>query len=203
MKKAFCIAALLIFASALAFGQLGISKGIKGGLNFATVGGSDAPPSLSTMNGFAAGVYLELSLPGPLSIQPEVLYSIKGFKLDLGALGSSTNTYSYVDIPVLLKFSLPVPVVKPFIFVGPSLSLLLSAKEKDESPIAGRSGETDIKDVTNKTDFGVVAGAGIKLSLVAVDLSIDARYAMGLSKFDKSDAKIYHRVFAVYLGVGF
>ncbi|MGD1044549.1 MAG: porin family protein [Bacteroidota bacterium] len=206
MKKGFSVAMLMLLASTVAFGQLGIgiSKGIKGGLNFATVGGSDAPTGTTSNTGFAAGVFAEISLPGPISIQPEVLYSVKGYKLDVPGIGSKTGTYSYVDIPVLAKFSLPLPILKPFIFAGPSFGFLMSAKEKTDNTFLGTSNEVDVKDNTTGTDIGLVIGVGAKLSLIVFDLTVDARYNMGLSTLDKSgNAKVYNRVFAVYVGIEF
>jgi len=207
MKKGLSVAMFLLLASTVAFGQLGIgiSKGIKGGLNFATVGGSDAPTGTTSITGVAVGVFAEISLPGPISIQPEVLYSVKGFKVDAGGFGSTTDTYSYIDIPVLVKFYLlPLPVFKPFIFAGPSFGILMSAKEKTDNTFLGTSSEVDIKDNITGTDVGLVIGVGAKLSLLVLDLTVDARYNMGLSTLDKSgNAKVYNRVVAVYVGVAF
>jgi len=204
MKKGLHIAILLVLASASSFAQLGISKGIKGGLNFATFGGSDAPSQAMTNTGLAAGVFAEINLPGPISIQPEVLYSVKGYKSDVPGIATNTGTYSYIDIPVLLKFYFPLPVLKPFVFAGPSFGLLMSAKEKTDNTLLGTSREVDVKDNTTGTDIGLVIGVGAKLSLVALDLTVDARYDIGLSTLDKSgNTKIYNRVIAVYVGVEF
>jgi len=207
MKKGFYVAMFILLASTVAFGQLGIgiSKGIKGGLNFATVGGSDASTGTTSNTGVAIGVFAEISLPGPISIQPEVLYSVKGYKLDVPGISSTTGTYSYIDIPVLVKFYLlPLPVFKPFFFAGPSFGLLMSAKEKKDNTFLSTSSEADVKDITTGTDIGLVIGVGAKLSLLVIDLTVDARYNMGLSTLDKSGiTKVYNRVVAVYVGVAF
>ena len=207
MKNGFCVAMFILLVSTVAFGQLGIgiSKGIKGGLNFATFGGSDAQSGVTSNTGLAAGVFAEISLPGPISIQPEVLYSVKGYKLDVPGISSTTGTYSYIDIPVLVKFYLlPLPVFKPFFFAGPSFGFLMSAKEKKDNTFLGTSSEADVKYNTTGTDIGLVIGVGAKLSLIVIDLTVDARYNMGLSTLDKSgNAKVYNRVVAVYVGIAF
>jgi hypothetical protein len=72
---------MLVVTTVIAFGQIGISTGITGGLNFATFGGSEVS-SATTNTQYAAGVFAEISFPLlPISIQPEILYSIKGAKL--------------------------------------------------------------------------------------------------------------------------
>jgi hypothetical protein len=189
-----------VLTSLTAFGQIGVSTGITGGLNFAAVGGSDASGFSGTTQ-FAAGVFAEISFPLlPLAIQPEVLYSVKGAAAGATPLlPAYTDKLSYIDIPILVKYYLPTPVIKPFIFIGPSLGFLVSAKAV---PAAGN--EVDIKDQVTSTNFGAVIGAGVKIPLVVADLSLDARYDYGLTSTDKlNSSNMYNRVFAVYLGLAF
>ena len=61
----------------------------------------------------------------------------------------TTLTGNYIDIPVLAKFNLPIPLLSPYIEGGVSYGILLSAKEKDETTTnvpgqASGSNETDI-----------------------------------------------------------
>jgi hypothetical protein len=199
MKRTLCIGFILVLTSLTAFGQIGVSTGITGGLNFATLGGSDASIEATTTQ-FAAGVFAEISFPLlPITIQPEVLYSVKGTYVSIPAGLTWTDKFSYIDIPILIKYYLPIPVVKPFIFIGPSVGFLVSAKG---TPNIGN--ELDIKDQVTSTDFGAVVGVGVKIPLVVADLSLDARYDYGLTSTDKiNSANIYNRVVSVYLGIAF
>ncbi len=208
MKRALSLALLLVMLGGVASAQLiGITKGVKGGINLATIGGSDVPTGVTGITQYAAGVFVEISLPGPLAIQPEVLYSVKGSKADVPATFLTpamtvTSTLSYIEIPVLLKFYLPTPVIKPNIFAGPALGILTSAKAKAE--YSGGSVETDIKDAVTSSDIGAVIGAGVKLALPIVDLSIEGRYNYGLKSIDKQDGtKVYNRTISVLVGIGF
>lgn len=196
MKRVLFILAVLAVVSSLSVAQLGISKGIKGGLNMANFGGSDAGGS-SGITQFAAGIFVEFNLPGPFAIQPEALYSVKGSKGT--ALGVEiTQTLSYIDIPVLLKYKLPTPGVTPSVYVGPSLGILVGAKAK------ANGSEVDDKSAFPSSDIGAVFGAAIQLPLGATNLTLDARYDMGLSTLDKSGAaKVYNRVFQILVGISF
>jgi hypothetical protein len=197
MKKGFYLILLLGVMVSTGFAQIGLSKGFIGGLNLATIGGADVPSGIKSVTGYAAGLYLELSIPGPFSIEANALYSMKGAKTEIGSI-AITDTYGYVDIPVLLKFNLPVPAVSPCLYAGPMFSTLLSAKSKQEGGLF--PGEYDIKDDMPKSDVGAVVGIGIGFSL----LRIDARYTLGLSTLDKTGtAKMYNRVASIYIGIAF
>ncbi len=197
MKHLTIIAALVIIFAAPSYSQVGI--GIKGGVNFANVSGADAAPNSKTKTGFVAGGYLTISLPMLFTIQPEVLYSQKGFTADETIFGTSvkvTGSLNYLEIPVLVKYSFPVPVVKPSLYAGPAMGILLSAKAKGEA--SGQSQETDIKDQTTSTDWGLVLGASANIAIITVDV----RYTLGLTTLDKTgSSKDYNRVFAIMVGI--
>jgi hypothetical protein len=197
MKKAGITIFLLGVLSSMAFAQLGISKGLIGGLNMASLSGADVSSDAKGLTGYAAGLFVEINIPGPFSIEPEVLYSMKGSKISIGN-NTITDNYAYADIPVLLKYYFPIPVVRTYLYAGPSYSILLSAKEKREGPVT--STETDVKDYITANDFGAVVGLGVGFS----GLRVDARYSMGLSTIDKNGTyKMFNRVAAVYVGIGF
>jgi len=213
IKHLFLVAVIHIVATVAALGQINVSTGITGGLNYATYGGNDVS-NASTTTQYAVGVFAEIRLSlFPISIQPEVLYSVKGTKLYLSALPTYVKsatikvTTSYIDIPILIKYYLPSPVIKPFIFIGPSIGFLVSAKEEEEEtgvPGMVENKEIDVKNETTGVDFGVVVGVGAKIPLAIVDLTLDARYNYGFTSTDKiNSSKSYNRVIAIYLGVGF
>ena len=140
-------------------------------------------------------MYLELNIPGPFSVEANALYSMKGGKQEAGSI-TYTQTYGYVDVPILLKYHLPVPAVSPCIFAGPMYSTLLSAKSKQEGGFL--PGERDVKDALAKSDVGAVVGVGLGFA----SLRIDARYSMGLSTLDPDGKyKMFNRVISVYVGL--
>ncbi len=198
MKKAALLLLLLGLLVSTSSAQLGISKGIIGGLNLATNSGADVPSGAKSISAYAAGVYLEFNLPGPLSIEAEGLYSMKGSKIEALGVTNTTNA-AYVDILVLLKYYLPVPAVSPNLYAGPMYSTLLSAKTKREGT-GITSTETDVKSQFASGDFGLVFGAGLEFTAIR----IDARYYLGLSALDKDgNLKMYNRVISLYVGLSF
>ena len=198
MKKS-CLAILLLWIfSAAAFAQLGISKGLIGGLNMASLSGADVSSDAKSVTGYAGGLFLEINIPGPLSIEAEALYGMKGSKITLHNY-TITDNYTYVDIPVLLKYFLPIPAVRTYLYAGPSYSILLSAKRKTEGSSVTNS-DVDVKDALTANDIGAVVGLGVGFSI----LRVDARYSLGLSTIDKNGTfKMYNRVAAVYVGLEF
>lgn len=146
------------------------------------------------------GGYVTISLPMLFTIQPEILYTTKGniYEQNLSLLGQpvatkQTITNSYIEIPVLVKYSLPVPVINPSLYVGPAVGFLASAKSKFEETGA-QTTESDFKSFVTNTDFGLAFGASAHV-LVA---DLDVRYTMGLKSTAKlTPAKIYNRVFSI------
>ena len=173
---------LLFSMSSLASAQGLTGYGLKAGLNMATLGGDDVQDAKMKM-GFAAGGFVTYSINEMFAVQPEVLYTMKGAKWEEELLGETlkeTTKYTYLEIPVLAKFTIPTQGnISPKLFVGPALGILLSAKCDSEW---GDESETDdIKDDTKSPDFGLVFGAGVDIGMPHSAITIDGRYTMGLS----------------------
>ncbi|HNP17257.1 MAG TPA: porin family protein [Fulvivirga sp.] len=168
----------MIFVGAYSFSSAQVSGGIKGGVNFANV---DSDGNTDGTTGYHAGVFLNIGFAG-ISLQPEVLYSLKGYKdVDL----------TYVEIPILLKKNF-AKVVN--IHLGPQFGFLTKA----EADFGG--GSQDIKDQLKGSDLSVVLGAGVDLPM---GLSGGLRYVLGLSDIDDSPVgggSVKNRTFQVYVG---
>lgn len=194
MKTIVMVAALAAALPQIAYAQ-GISVGVKAGLNMATISG-EAVENTDLKTGLTAGVYLTLSTP-LLSLQPEVLVSEKGAKQTQEVGGSSVETRfnsTYVDVPVLVRFGIPLPAspVKPYLFAGPSAGFLLSSKFSQDGE------EIDVKDDQKSMDWAAVVGAGVNFGA----LSIDARANFGLSSVSdsSSDFDMKNRTYSVMVG---
>lgn len=120
--------------------------GLKAGVNYSNVYDTQgeafrANPKL----GFAGGAFLAIPLGTYFGIQPEVLYSQKGFQATGNILGSSynlTRTSSYVDFPLLFAFK---PSEFITILAGPQYSYLV--KQKDEF-------KNESTSIAQETEFG-------------------------------------------------
>ena len=179
-KKIILIAILLLMLSATIFAQGITAKGFKGGLNIVKFTGSDADfdgeadPKFAM--GFAVGGFLTYSINNQISIRPEILYSVKGSKYEEDGM-TLNYTMNYIDIPVLGVFSVQENIS---IFAGPYFGMFLGGKMKMEYD--GDSDEEDIKKEDMANDFGLVFGGSYGLGN---NLSIEARYALGLKTIDK------------------
>ncbi|MCR5887651.1 PorT family protein [Hymenobacter sp. J193] len=172
MKKTSLLVAAALVAGALASSSAhaqGIRLGFKGGANYSNLSG-DLVNENRFQNKWGAhgGIMANISFTddGFLSIQPEVLYSQKGFKFDESELFGivkyqGSRTYNYIDVPVLVKIN-----ADGFFFeAGPQYSYLLKVKDETERSFNGGlsyakySGTEDLDDV-NRSEIGYAAGLG-------------------------------------------
>ena len=170
------IAAFAILVSLPSPVAAGIQFGLKAGGNIAKPTGADVDninETLKSKIGFIGGIFLAINLGQAVTIQWEALYTMKG-----ATYAALDDTYTkklyadYIEIPLLLKLKIPMPVVQPFIFAGPSVGFKLSEKlEQDGQPID----ETWLKN----NDYGAVFGGGLNLGR---NFMADIRYSLGLQK---------------------
>ncbi len=103
--------------------------GIKGGINVSNVYDTKGQDFVAKAKaGVAIGAFAQIPLGSIIGIQPEILYSQKGFKgtgTILGSPYSYTRSTDYLDIPLLLAIK---PVEMLTILAGPQYSFLLSEK---------------------------------------------------------------------------
>jgi hypothetical protein len=180
----------------------GIQFGLKIGGNIAKPTGADAQDPLATLKsrvGFTGGIFLAFNFGSVLSIQPEILYTMKGAGYVALDDSYTDKLYAnYIEIPVLLKLKLALPVVQPFIFAGPSVGFKLSEKlERDGVPL------TDV--ILKNNDYGAVFGAGLN---VGRNFMLDVRYSLGLQKvYDTlhgtTEPDIKNGVWAATIGIVF
>ena len=179
MKKS--ILSLMIFgASVLAFGQAKLEVGLKAGANFANTDVEDA----ESITAFHGGAYGLIKLAN-IGIQPEILWSKQGNELSVGSLTSEVDL-TYVNIPVMLKFYLPLGLN---LQAGPQFGILTNAEQDDE----------DISDTLKSSDLSAALGAGWDAPF---GLQFNARYVLGLSDInDFSGAEsIRNRTFQISIG---
>jgi len=98
-----------------------VKVGITGGMNIADqVSSYNSAYTTGSIVGFNAGLYLDVPLIYPLSFEPEVLYSQKGYTLNESGDHFSSRQ-DFIDVPLLAKFHL----APGFNFlIGPQLSFL-------------------------------------------------------------------------------
>ena len=186
MKKLLVLLLLLILGS-MALAQ-GLSFGIKGGLNHSSANG-DWAQGAESRSGIAAGGYLTLSLLPSFAIQPEILYSQKGFKLS-GDIDSvpwvGEYRINYLEIPVLAKFSFGI-LVKPYVLVGPYFATRVGTSWEETIGDSTSSGSMDV--YIKGSDLGYVLGAGLS---TPVKLSLEVRYSNSFSTIYEEIGGVTH-----------
>ncbi len=192
MKKFLMAGLAVILMSSFASAQLG-PIGVKAGMNLADLGGDVEESDMKA--GLVVGGFANFGF-GNISIQPELLYSMKGAKQEIGGEDISTD-YNYFEVPVLVKYNLPMPgALTPSIYAGPVFSLLLSAESDGE----------DVKEQLKNNDYGIIIGAGANMDLQSYVLTFDARYNLGLNDINDvsgSDFEIKNSAIMVMVGLGF
>ena len=108
-----------------------LSYGIKAGTNYSNVYDEQGNDFVADGKfGFVVGAFVAIPLGKIIGIQPEILYSQKGFKSTgtfLGSTYSLTRTSDFIDVPLLLAVK---PVDQLTLLFGPQFSYLM--KQKDE-----------------------------------------------------------------------
>lgn len=159
----------------------GIDLGIKVGANFANI--TDAS-NFDSKTGFVAGAFLGLKFSEKFAIQPELLYSQQGAKLDGGDFD-----LSYVNIPIMFKYYL---VQGLNIQAGPQFGFVVDDK------ISGVFGDIGDNIETNDFDTTGVVGLGYDFPL---GIRVDARYNFGLTEVADNGGK--NSVISLAVGYSF
>ncbi|WP_406843000.1 porin family protein [Flavobacterium soyae] len=178
------LCALTLFISA-SFGMLHAQNnnantefGIKGGFNMSNLYNDDADDE-NILYGFNAGVYATLPVSDFVAIQPEILFTTKGAKLEYNnALlsGNAKFRLNYIEVPLLVR----VNITKNFnVHAGGYASYLVSSKVSGDGDIFFN--ENIDTDDLNKFDAGVSAGLGFDFNPISIGL----RYNYGLTTIGK------------------
>ena len=207
-KTSFVLAVSLTIASVSAGRAQGVRLGLRAGANYSNLAGNvKNETTYNNKAGFLGGVLLNADIAGDgfFSIQPEILYSQKGFEnkpteytstlLGVGYTEKREGNvnYNYLDVPVLLKINAGGFVAE----AGPQYSYLLSANDETKVTRTRQPNGTPAvseaqnkKDVSgfNRSELGYVAGIGYQADN---GVSLNLRYTGALSDFVKSDNSTY------------
>ena len=206
-KSAFLVASLLATAAVSSAQAQDIRLGFRAGANYSNLAGNiNNQDTYNNKIGFLGGVMLNVPVTsdGFFSVQPEVLYSQKGFEnkpteysRTLPLLGTRTEkregkvNYNYLDVPVLLKINAGGFIAE----AGPQYSYLLSSNNETKTTVT-TNGKSETSSAQNKNDvsglnrneLGYLAGVGYQAEN---GLSLNLRYTGAFSDFVKSDNGTY------------
>jgi len=179
-KKAILLGAMISLLASGVFAQ-DFHFGLQAGANVSSLTGEDVATavgggSLSNKIGLVGGVVLQLDLSAMFAISLEPYYTQKGILTSSGG-SETTLDLSYVEVPLMLKYYIPLGPVKPSIQAGGSLSFNTLAQ-------AVQDGDSDPLDDISSTDVGVIAGVGLDID----KFFINVRYEIGLTNVSTDPA---------------
>lgn len=174
-----------------------LTVGIKAGINYSNVYSESGDDFVADGKvGFAGGVFVAIPLSQLIGIQPELLYSQKGFKGEVLGVDYKA-TFNYLDLPIHLQIK---PTENISILAGPQFSYLLSSEYKLGNLNASSD---DLEDDNNRATIGLSAGVDFTVQ----NFLISARGSWDLSKMNKdnstSDINYKNQLFQVTLGYRF
>lgn len=185
MKKASFFLATALTATTAIFSTAqaqAVRFGVRAGANLSNLAGNlQNQDTYNNKFGFVGGVLANFGFGSEsfISIQPEVLYSQKGFKnkpneynATIGGFGYTLKregnvNFNYLDVPVLVKINAGGFIIE----AGPQYSYLLNASNKTTTTRTSQpNGTPQVSEATNQTDvsnlrrneLGYVAGIGFQ-----------------------------------------
>jgi len=179
----------IILTAMLAMGALTvvnaqeISFGAKVGGQLTNLVGDDIEGQQAKIGAYG-GVFVNFGLTEDILIQPELLFSMQGTKVEDNH--DARLNYNYLNIPVMFQYKLTDEIYGEF---GPQLGILLKAEGKNDIETV------DLKEVSETINLGLNFGFGY---IMENGLGINARYGLGLSSVidvdDDDDIDIKHSV---------
>jgi hypothetical protein len=148
--------------------------GLKAGANYSNVYDTKGKEfSADPKFGFVGGVFLSIPIGKFLGVQPEVLYSQKGFKAKGSYLDypyELTRTLTFIDIPLLITLK---PASFLSIVAGPQFSYLIKQKDVFTSNLLSDEQEQDFKnDNIRKNIFCLIGGVDVNLSHIVLGVRV-------------------------------
>ncbi len=144
--------------------------GAKLGANYSNVYDSEGEDFVADAKlGFVAGGFVTIPLGKLFAVQPEILYSQKGFKGSgtlLGSPYSYERTTDYLDVPLFLAFR---PIEYLSIVAGPQFSYLLSEKNEFTSDVVNETQEEAFNnDNIRKNTMAIIGGVDVNIDKLVI-----------------------------------
>jgi hypothetical protein len=150
--------------------------------------------------GLTAGGYARFPITDRTAFQPEMLFVMKGVKLDETAGGTVSARINYLEFPLLARYHAPLTSdLTGFLVAGPSFGVKVSSSAKLDA--FGSTTDENIGQGLKSLDLGLAVGGGVEWN----GYVLEARYTAGLtdiadSRFPHPDS-VRNRTFAVTVGM--
>ncbi|HEX8038330.1 MAG TPA: porin family protein [Chryseosolibacter sp.] len=193
MKKTLFVVLITLFAG---MAQAQVAFGLKAGLNLTKLDVKDPEVSYESRTGYHAGVFLRGRFD-KIGIQPELLLFTQNGDLQSSVFGTAREKFTYVSIPVILKF---YPIGGLNIQAGPQFGFLVDGEREYDSFLG--SGSQDITDYYKKSDVSISAGGGYDFGF---GLGLDVRYNVGIKDINNvaNGEEAHSRIFLISVAWNF
>lgn len=175
--KRFVLLAVIAFAAMLCAVRASAQHnyGVIGGVTFSTTNVKEL--NRGTMTQWHAGLTYRAKLPHGFSIQPSLIYQVKGSKTVVDGTDANT-TVGYLELPVSFQWGPDLILFRPFLDVTPFVGYGLSNKFWSQA-----SGEvTNTWDGLTRWEYGVGTGLGLDIW----KFQVIARYNWNLGALSKN-----------------
>jgi len=160
------------------------SFGFRAGVNISNA--SNIPDyweeSIDSKTGITAGAFFNYALNENFSLQPELLYTQKGFGGSLvDDVVELAVSLDYFELPILAKYAFSAgKKFRPVLFAGPSFAYCSSSTLTISTWIL--SADIDFSSLTHTTDFGMVLGTGFDYETSGGTIIFDMRFTYNFTK---------------------
>jgi len=149
-----------------------VAFGMKAGANYSNVYDSEGEDfNADPKFGLATGVFLSIPFTPFLGIQPEILFSQKGFRATGTMLGSSYDmerTTNYIDVPLLVAVK---PIESITFLAGPQFSFLMKQRDKFNGPTTNYAQEEEFdNDNLRKNTLCFTGGVDVNIDHTVISL---------------------------------
>jgi hypothetical protein len=183
MMKTLCLS-LWMAGTAAAAGPL--SFGLRGGVpltDFFEDVNSGNFILTSATNRYILGPTVELHLPGGFGFEADALYRRLNYNSSFSlvdVLSNNRTTGNAWEFPLLAKYRLPAPIIKPFVKAGIAFDTLSGVKQTVVNTILPNrqttSSTSNPSELNNSTTEGFVIGFGADIKAIVLHVSPEFRY---------------------------
>lgn len=168
--------------------------GFRGGLSMfhVTESAGTLSASYDTKIGPNFGLNFEIAPSNNFSIQPELAYNSRGYKMEASSLtgGISINaTLNYLELPIMLKGKLPIEnLAELYLEAGPSIAYGIGGNVIVNNVPSGNPFQAG---GFNKFDYGINFGVGSNFKIVggAYKLGLGFRIYRGMGELYPSNPR--------------
>src|SRR5688572_17565609 len=209
VKRTALVCVVCLMAAAGAAAQT-VTAGVKGGFALNSIPNAGQvidqisgveSVDVSAKSGLAGGGFVQFAFNEQFSLQPEMLFVMKGVNLDLADnAGDVTAKVNYLELPLFMRFNQPLnDTLRGFVMAGPAFSVKVGTGATLDG-VTG-TGDFDIDPAIGSRDFGLAFAGGLEWEKFLVEV----RYVLGLTDIATDiyvhEDELRNRTFSIMVGL--